>query len=77
MHKLKLHMNIFYLTPDLDNIMYSYEVKTNKEKINQSDDTNNIIKNLFNFFMNDYNEKTKQGFGFKFIDSIQYYIHKE
>lgn len=77
MHKLKLHMNIFYLTPDRGNIMYSYEVKTNKEKINQSDDTNNIIKNLFNFFMNDYNEKTKYGFGFKFIDSIQYYIHKE
>lgn len=77
MHKLKLHMNIFYLTPDRDNIMYSYEVKTNKEKINQSDDTNNVIKNLFNFFMNDYNEKTKYGFGFKFIDSIQYYIHKE
>ena len=77
MHKLKLHMNIFYLTPDRDKIMPSYEVKTNKEKINQSDDTNNIIKNLFNFFMNDYNEKTKYGFGFKFIDSIQYYIHKE
>ena len=76
-HKVKLHMDIFYLTPDRDDIMYAYDVKTNMERIKLNHDTNNIIKNLFNFLMNEYYEKIKYGFRFKFIDSIKYHIHKE
>ena len=77
MHRIRLLMNIFYLTPDRDEIMPSFDIKTNKEKINPNDDTNDINENLLNFFMNDYNEKLEYGFKFKFIDSIQYYIHEE
>lgn len=77
MDRIRLLMNIFYLTPDRDEIMPSFDIKTNKEKINPNDDTNDINENLLNFFMNDYNEKLEYGFRFKFIDSIQYYIHEE
>ena len=77
MDMIRLLMNIFYLTPDGDDIMHYFDVKTNKEKINPNDDTNDINENLLNFFMNDYNEKLEYGFRFKFIDSIQYYIHEE
>ena len=33
MHNIRLHMNIFYLRPDRDDIMYPYEVKTKIKKI--------------------------------------------
>ena len=64
MHRIRLLMNIFYLTPDRDEIMPSFDIKTNKEKINPNDDTNDINENLFNFFMTDYNEKLEYGFRF-------------
>lgn len=77
MYKIRLHMNIFYLRPDHDDKMYPYEVKTKIKKINLNVDTNNVIENLFHFFMDDYNEKMKYGLKYKFIDSIQYYIYKK
>ena len=64
MHRIRLLMNIIYLTPDRDEIMPSFDIKTNKEKINPNDDTNDINENLFNFFMTDYNEKLEYGFRF-------------
>ena len=64
MDRIRLPMNIFYLTPDGDDIMHYFDVKTNKEKINPNDDTNDINENLFNFFMTDYNEKLEYGFRF-------------
>ena len=64
MDRIRLLMNIFYLTPDGDDIMHYFDVKTNKEKINPNDDTNDINENLFNVFMTDYNEKLEYGFRF-------------
>ena len=46
-------MFIFYDRPECNQIMYAYEVETNKEEINLNDDADNVITNLFNFLMDD------------------------